>query len=219
MGDGALATGNGATAKVAVAGKTLLARQRVRRGERCLAHTSTLPPSICGSLVPYGTEGLHEYRRRARNESEREGNKNKETVSVQSTLNVLPSIWDHQEGDTPELRRMHTPKKKRWKINCGCGTGAYLHNRFGGNVASRSPWEESGPPLVDGRSAADSCNKQRVGGHSHDGEPAEARTKGNGTEWSIHQENERPLCHLVHPRQNDKTAHISPSLLHRNMPP
>ena len=42
---------------------------------------------------------------------------------------------------------------------------------------------------------------------------------GNGAEWNIHQDNEPPLCHMVPPKQNDKKARFSPSLLHRNMPP
>ena len=69
MGDGALATGNGAKAREAVTSKTLLASQRVCRGGRSLVHTSTLPTSTCGTLVPDGTEGLQEIRRRATNES------------------------------------------------------------------------------------------------------------------------------------------------------
>ena len=42
------------------------------------------------------------------------------------------------------------------------------------------------PPFVDGSSAADSCNKRLLGGHSHGREPTEDRIKGNGAQWSEH---------------------------------
>ena len=67
------------------------------------------------TLARDGTEGLQDRAERA-------------VINIES----IAGLWDHEEGGTPELRRMHF-KTNRWKINCDCGNSAYLCDRFDGS--------------------------------------------------------------------------------------
>ena len=96
---------------------------------RSLAHTSTLPTSDRGR-----TDDLQ--RRSGTNESKWAVTKNTGRVHVECLAElrsieneILPSC----DGCTPN---------KQWKINCNCGNGISLYNRFDGSGANTGPLEE-----------------------------------------------------------------------------